>query len=329
MLVLTSVGELAAILNTSSGDLFRVADRVNELVQVYELIDPSHPSRKNRIVLCPIGKLRRLQTQLLRALFRRRLPRSKFSFGGVPGRNAVQNARRHLHSRYAYTTDIQDFFPSISFWQLRQEFQSRLKCSQEVSQLLARLCTHDGNLAQGLITSPILADQLMRRCDARIAGICEQHDLTYSRFVDDITVSGSFPLDLDSSWIVQFIRRIIADCQFAIAGRKEKSGELASGEISITGLRQLRGHLDPVADYVTGVEERLEDHRRLGLGESFAGPLFMRPQLCGRVNYICGINPGRSRVLRQRLGNIDWDGVQRNATERGLLVCKKTLRPVR
>src|SRR5579872_6798825 len=106
MLALSTVGELATTLRKAPRDLYHVADHIDEYVQIYELLDPSHPRRKPRTVMSPTGALRRIQYAILHSLFRKHLRPTRFSFGGIPGRNAVQNARRHLTSRFVYTTDI-------------------------------------------------------------------------------------------------------------------------------------------------------------------------------------------------------------------------------
>jgi RNA-directed DNA polymerase len=328
MLGLGSIGQLAGILETTPRRLYSVADNISNYVQFYELLDPARPKRKIRIVLNPTGELRRIQSSLLRGLFKGRLRPTPFSFGGVPGRNAVQNASQHLKSRFAYTTDIQNFFPTISAWRVRSMFESRLQCSSEVSQLLTKLCTYDGHLAQGLITSPVLADQAVRRVDFRIAGLCRCHQLIYTRFVDDVTVSGWFSLDMQKSGIISLVRRILDECGFQIAQHKEQAGIVSDGETAITGLRIVHGHLDPITDYVRRLEEQLETHHDLGLGREFIGPLFTRDQMRGRVEYVCAINPNRARALRQRLGVINWDVVKANAIDRRLMVCRKTLKPL-
>jgi hypothetical protein len=205
---------------------------------------------------------------------------------------------------------------------------SRLGCSDEVSTLTARLCTFEGHLAQGLITSPILADYSVRRLDARVAGVALAHRLVYSRFVDDINLSGQFRLDLNSSGLVQLVRRIIHECKFNVAARKEKSGRVTDGEISITGFRFHNGHLDPVADYLQRLQATLEAHRMLGLNGPFDAQLCTEAQLQGRVNYVCSINRNRRRSLRSLLGSINWERVQRNALERGLIISHKRLRRI-
>ena len=328
MLGIESVGQLASLLETTPRCLYQTADGAAGDIQLYELVDPTKTTPKKRIVVCPKGRLRHFQSLLLKKVFRPALKPTKYSFGGVARRNARQNAAQHLSSRFAYTTDIKSFFPSISRWRVADTFESHLGCSGDVASLLTRLCTYQEHLSQGLMTSPILADQILRRTDFRIAGLCRKHGLCYSRFVDDITVSGPFGLDLTESGIVQLIRRIIRESGFNVSAEKEQSGRVQSGEVTITGLRVLNGHLDPAEEYVRRVDEQLSQHHSLGVDGPFTGLLATCDQLKGRIEYICGINLHRKRSLRQRFAAIDWQGVMRNAEVRGLIVSRKSLTPL-
>jgi RNA-directed DNA polymerase len=328
MLDIRTVGELAAALRTAPRKLYEIADHVDDYVQLYELHDPAHVRRRVRTVMCPTGALRRIQVQLLRGMIRCRVRPSPYSYGGVPGRNALQNASVHLGARYVYTTDIESFFPSISNWQVHDLFNHRLRCSENVSRLLTRLCTYDHHLAQGLVTSPALADQVVGRVDARIGGMCRHIRLKYSRFVDDLAISASFPFDLNRSGIVKMVRQILRDCGFSVAESKEQSGSLTEGEIAITGLVARRGHLDVKREYLNRLHDQIEEHRQLALGQQFRGPLFTREQLHGRIEYVSMVNAHRRRSLRQRFASIDWDGVRAHATDRGLLVARKVLRRI-
>jgi hypothetical protein len=97
----------------------------------------------------------------------------------------------------------------------------------------------------------------------------------------------------------------------------------------ITGLRVSRGRqLDVTHEYIQRLEHQLESHRRLGQNDDFAGPLFTCDQLKGRVEYVCWINRRRSKELRRRFALIDWHGVHTHATQRGILVSRKLLRPM-
>lgn len=323
MLGIERIGDLAAALDLSPHQLYRIADHVDEHVAELELHDPE--KAKIRMVISPQGPLRHVQSSLHRNVFRGRLRHSRFSYGGVPGRNARMNASRHIGSRFVYTTDLADYFPSIAWWRVESIFVRDLGCSAEVGKLLARLCTYDGHLAQGLITSPILADYAVRQVDARIAGLCRQHEMMFTRFVDDVSISGRFALDRDDSGLVALVRRIITEGGFEIAGHKEQSGRLDGLGITITGLQISKSKLDVQASYVERLIAHLDRHHAFSRGGDLAGPLFARGQLAGRIEYVCNVNPKWKRHLRPRLGAIDWPTLTSRATEAGMLVCRKRL----
>lgn len=130
---------------------------------------------------------------------------SRYSHGGVPRRSILTNVRPHLGQSFVFTTDVSDFFPNIHQQRVFDLF-CRLGCSPQVASLCTGLCTYRHCLAQGLITSPILADHLMCAVDRRIEGIRYKHDLIYTRFMDDLAISG--PFDLKRSGIPSLVQRI-------------------------------------------------------------------------------------------------------------------------
>lgn len=323
MLGIERIGDLAAALELSPGRLYRLADHVDEYVAQFDLIDPEGP--KVRTVISPQGLLRQVQTRLHRRVFSGRMFHSRHSYGGVPGRNARMNASRHISSRFIYSTDLADFFPSIDWYRVDQIFRQDLGCSTVVARMLATLCTYNGRLAQGLLTSPLIADYAVRRADARIAGLCQQHGIQFTRFVDDVSVSGRFPLDLERSGLVALIRRILTESDFRIATDKERSGPVDEEKMAITGLRIVDGRLDVQVDYVDRLIGHLVRHNDYGRGGELGGPLFTREQLAGRVEYVCNINSKWKRHLRPRLGSIDWPSVMMRAEHGGHVICRKRL----
>ncbi|MCA9028903.1 MAG: RNA-directed DNA polymerase, partial [Planctomycetaceae bacterium] len=176
------------------------SDDVKELC-VYDV------GRKPRPVISVGGDLRCFQERFYRNCLRHRMKPSAFSFGCVPGRHIVANASRHLGNRYVYKTDISNFYPSISIDRVNRLFLKQLRCSPEVSSILTRLCTYDFHLALGLVTSPVLADQILLKLDGRIAGLCRVYDARYSRFVDDIAISANF--DIERTPIPQKVEEIL------------------------------------------------------------------------------------------------------------------------
>src|SRR5205807_1437158 len=80
--------------------------------------------------------------------------------------------------------------------------------------------------ALGLPTTPILADQLLCSVDHRIGTACENAGLVYTRFVDDLAVSGLFTLATQTCGIPALIERILADHGFAVNQDKNRFGRI-------------------------------------------------------------------------------------------------------
>src|SRR5262249_22111304 len=155
------------------------------------------------------------------------------SHGGVKGCSQLSYVSPHFGQTFVYTADIEKFFPSIHFTRVHRLFLSQ-GCSKEVAKVLTRACTYNHHLAQGFITSPILADMIIRPVDDRILSLAEQAGLRYSRFVDDLTLSANF--DIKRSGISQTISDILHANGFCLSKKKVTGGRL-SDETPVLNLR--------------------------------------------------------------------------------------------
>jgi hypothetical protein len=203
-----------------------------------------------------------------------------------------------------------------------------MACSERVSGTLTRVCTYDHHLAIGLPTSPLIADRLAQPFDMRIAGIARQHDMTYTRFVDDLILSGRFSLEPGRCRLPRLICRIMSECGFRISDEKTMHGRLHDDELVVTNLRFHHGRLDVAADYLLEVERQLNDHHSLSIDGPFNGPLLTRDMLRSRIAFICSIRPTRRQQLLRRFGSIQWPKAMSVARQRGFFVLTKTIRPV-
>lgn len=285
---------------------------------VHELtLWPADPSKKPRDVIALRGRWRMLQRRLYIKLFLPRMIASLFSHGGVKRRSPVTNARTHIGNTFAFVTDISGFYPTISCGRVNQLFLDQA-CSYEVARILTRLCTYDFHLALGLVTSPILANELFKPIDRRIADACRKMGLTYSRFVDDITISSKF--DLEPSGIRGVVKDIIERHGFRLAADPQKTrfGRL-DRDLTITGVRLKKYHLDAPKKYVQEVERLIADHTSLAQDGEFTGPLLMESELFGKSHFVCAMNRGRRRSILGKLKAIKWDKVMNNAVTRELV----------
>ncbi len=114
--------------------------------------------------------------------------------GFVEDRSTLTNARTHWDQRprFVLNLDLQDFFPSITFYRVRGLLQKGpFNFSHEVATVLAQLCTLDGILPQGAPTSPFIANLVCRGLDRDLMALARRHRSTYTRYADDLTFSFS------------------------------------------------------------------------------------------------------------------------------------------
>lgn len=323
MLRIRRFDHLVRQLGVTRDRISEIADSHDECCREFLLIDPSRPT-KERQVLHVTGSLRMLQNRLYSKILLRRLIPSPHSYGGTRGRHIKHNAMAHAKSSFAFTADISDFYPTISHKRVYNLFHNRFDCSPDVARMCTKICTFKYHLALGLVTSPLLADQVLSVIDKRIAEACNTAGIVYTRFVDDITLSADF--DLRSSGFANLIPRILAEHGFN-TNEKTEFGRLADG-LPITKLRVKRGKLDVRAQYVEELERQLSDAARLAAGHKLEGPYYTEGQIRGRIEFVCWINPGRRRQLMARFKKIPWARVRQEAERRGLIVLKKELVPL-
>jgi RNA-directed DNA polymerase len=313
MLGIRQVKHLLHALSASLEEVSALFESPESFYEQLYVSDPQKPHKK-RVVVDVRGQMRAMQARLYRRLLLPKLVPSVHSHGGVRGRSIRTNAEPHLGSRYVFKTDISNFYPSIHFARVYRLFTADLECSPDVGRICTRLCTYKHHLALGLITSPILADQLLRRVDRRIGGACRKADLVYTRYVDDITISG--PYSLERSGFANLVERILAEDGFVANPAKHAFGKLENG-VTITNLREVRGHLDVRREYLDELIRQIEDATSLARGGAFDGPYYTPGQIFGRVRFVCWVNPGRRRDLIQRFRSVRWDRVREHARSRG------------
>jgi RNA-directed DNA polymerase len=142
--------------------------------------------------------------------------------GGVRGRSVITNARLHVNKDIVFCLDIKDFYPSVRPTVVCTIFEY-LGFGSEVAHLLTDITTWDNQLPQGVATSTGLANLSMTRVDVRLQALADKQGFAYSRWVDDLTISGSRRL-LDFRRLIQ---RIVTEEGFVI--KPEKLRTMHSG----------------------------------------------------------------------------------------------------
>lgn len=181
---------------------------------------------KKRVIRPSKGELKIIQTRIKnRVLARIELPSNVH--GGVKKRSNISNAKPHQGNKYQFTTDLQDFYPSISSKRVYETFLE-LKYSTHFSRLIAKLTTWKYELPQGTPTSTHIANLVFLKTDIALIELCNKLGITYTRYVDDLTFSSQ----QDFKPHLNTILEIVKSGGFNISYRKTKY----KGEQNITGV---------------------------------------------------------------------------------------------
>lgn len=164
-----------------------------------------------RTIDAPNPTLKTMQ-QCLNHLFQLLYTPNAAAVGFTKGRSVVSGARMHLNQRYVYNIDLKDFFPSITSGRLFKRLQSKPFClNTEIASLVTDLCCDKQVLPQGAPTSPTITNFICERLDRKLQNLAKAYNLRYSRYADDITLSGMQNVFADNGRFCQSLRHIIED----------------------------------------------------------------------------------------------------------------------
>lgn len=182
---LTSVNMLARKLGLTVKQLFFIVYNLEKFYTVYQI---PKKNGKFRTIEAPDPLLKKIQGRILQKLVSRHTSKTATAF--EKKRNIIQNAQIHLNQPVIVGLDVKDFFPSLKFELVWKYFRDQ-NIAREPARLIATLCTFKGHLPQGAVTSPFLANRLLHDFDEVMSQHCRQVKVNYSRYADDITLSGN------------------------------------------------------------------------------------------------------------------------------------------
>lgn len=251
----------------------------------YRIVEKPKANGEIRMLACPSKKLKAVQAWILRNILQQ-IPLEKAATAFIKGTNIKLNAERHKENSFIVCLDIKGFFDNIPRSWVYNLFRS-LGYNRNVSMIFTNICTFEGHLPQGGVTSPCLSNILCKRLDRRISGYVGKRNISYSRYADDITLSGNNPAVLLKS--VEFIKKIINDEGFTINERKSRvmrsgykkhiTGLIISDAKTVgIGRRRIMYLRAAIYHLETSNYEKWDDHKRL------------RAHINGWMSYIRGID---------------------------------------
>jgi RNA-directed DNA polymerase len=335
VVALESVPELAETLELSDGQLAWLADVRSlertvsaERLRNYRYAAVPRRSGLPRVIEAPKLRLKEVQRWILRQILEH-VPVHEAAQGFARGRSVIHHARRHSGQPVLLRLDLADFFASVSAGRVFGIFQT-LGYVPSVAHVLTGLTTnvvpqhvwnvvraaasapvsasfHLGralatpHLPQGAPTSPALANLAMFRLDRRLSGLAASQGLRYSRYADDLALSGA-RLPRGGDDLAALVATIVREEGFALNADKTVLRTRAARQ-SVCGI------VVNAAPNVTRAEyDRLKAilHNAARHGPTAQGLAGRRAELQGQIAWVASLNPARGEKLKRRFVEIDW-----------------------
>lgn len=166
--------------------------------------------------------------------------------GGVKKRSNITNAKPHQGKKYKLTTDLQDFYPSIKAKRIYDTF-IELGFNAQCAFYITRLTTWKGELPQGTPTSTHISNIVFLKTDYQLIELCKNHNITYTRYIDDLTFSSQS----DFQNIIGEILDIVLQSGLKISRRKT----FYNGSQTVTGIKIYLHKIDAPEKIITKVKE--------------------------------------------------------------------------
>jgi RNA-directed DNA polymerase len=220
------VGDLAEFLSLEPSRLAWIADRRSmersvddERLRHYRYEWVAKTGGGVRLLEAPKHRLRETQRLLLRDVLDW-IPAHPAAHGFVPGRSVLSFVEPHVGAEVVVKLDLEDFFSSVWAGRVFGVFHTA-GYPQDVAHVLTALATNvvpravwrgaprpapgeyfdrhyrlgrrlaTPHLPQGAPTSPALANLCAHGLDRRLAGMAASFGMVYSRYADDLALSGA------------------------------------------------------------------------------------------------------------------------------------------
>ena len=288
-----------------------------------------HPKRRGgwRLLEVPQGHLLGLQRKLLAGLLNA-VPVHEAACGFVKDRSVLDHARGHCGQAVLMKFDLQDFFSAVQASRVHALFAT-LGYTDEVARLMTALCTvatpepvlarlqaegglswqqrqrlREPHLPQGAPTSPALANLCAFGLDLRMDGLAYAMGGRYSRYADDLVLSGPQGWRPDMARVRARVCGIVAEEGFALNAAKTRL--VRGGRHEVCGLVVHQHPNLPRAEF-----ERLKAllHQCALHGPESqnrdAVPRW-REHLQGRLAWAAQVNPAKAVRLQRLWDAIDW-----------------------
>ncbi len=285
----------------------------------YEVV--AHPANKKPL-LKPRENLKKYHRFLNLFLIENLPINERVVFSYRRGASAFDAVKKHREGRYFFHTDIRSFFDSIDAGMVRQTILSGedscaiLDLHESIERIVDLICVN-GSVPVGFPTSAPLSNAVLLNFDNYLEKTCDNLGLVYSRYADDIIISGSDRENISNiDETVQSGLYEFASKNLIINRRKTRFFQVG-GKVKILGMLILPNQkIIPDSKKTKELEfllhfylsdrskfDRIIDEMRAKKGkrsETLEG--MGEDLLSGNLNYVDSIDPEYTNKLRRKFG---------------------------
>jgi RNA-directed DNA polymerase len=295
MKIIQSERHLAWTLGFPIKRLKRIADTPADHYHEFQRKKASNPAHV-RTIRNPDDELKEIQRRIKDRVFGNDIFGSEVQ-GGVPGRSPKSNAEMHLGAGFLVTADVKGFYDNVDHWTVFETLRE-LGYGTDVSRLLTKLTTRKGMLPQGAPTSTILANLVLRRpVDAPTRAQADSLDTVFTRFVDDIALSGA----KNPAPLIGDIARRLSSRGLSIHRGEKLKIRPRSMPQKITGLIINSGKPTVPQKYLDSVRAAI--HELLTITDPTSRTAAVR-SIAGRIAHVWRFQPGAADRLTNQLARI-------------------------
>ncbi|MBE3868265.1 RNA-directed DNA polymerase [Vibrio parahaemolyticus] len=268
---------------------------------------------KKRLVKCPIQPLRKIQKRINNRIFKEIIQWPEFVFGSVPNddeleiqKDYVTCASLHCEAKSLLKVDISDFFLNIHEDFVRDLFKRFFNYDEELCDYLVALCCYNGTLVQGALTSSYLASLILWDLERSVVNKLKRWKLTYTRLVDDITVSSKIS-KFNFEIAEHHIKNMLMLKDLPVNSNKSKVIYSSSSPLMVHGLRVSFKTPRLPSDEVRRIRAAVQSLERLYNEPNYNTSFSYRKdhQRCtGRVNKLARVKHEKHKALMRRLKKI-------------------------
>ena len=268
--------------------------------KVYRQFKIKKKNGTDRNISEPLPNLKNIQVWIKENILEK-LPVHKVAKAFRKKQSIRQNAYFHKNKNIVLSLDIKDFFNNIDGKSVYLLFR-RCGYSRNVSNILKELCVFNNCLPQGAPTSPIISNLIFTAIDNRIYKFTRKENLCYTRYADDITISGD---NMKIEKVISFISMVLKENNFELNKEKIKIMKRNSRQL-VTGIVSNNDRLNVPKDQIRNLRKDIYYIKKYGIDNHMSRIGIKKAHyinhLMGIANFILFINKNNKTAL----GAIDF-----------------------